>query len=312
MNKLFFVFFFSCLTFLYSETSFAQMKNFTNTAKSNGEITITGYMNYPPVSFIQEYFTAKNTSSHYAFRSVFEDMIQSLKQNSKLGISYVFSPDDSTDKYLAQINSGETDVFLGAYYDTQRFQRMELVYPSILNNPVTLITMPETSTKIKNLTQLKKMKGAVCNQDEFSDFVKKQMKEYDLVYVDTPYQLFEKLYTGEVDFVFMTQYFGIIEASKLGIRDFLSFSKQIVWNMPLFIGISQLSPNRKFLVQKLTSYSELPENKEKIEQKLQDMVRQIELQNRGVIPPTYVKQENQDSVTSSLDVLPQEDKIQEE
>ncbi len=309
MNKLLFVLFCSCLTFLYNEEVSAQMKNLTNMAKSSDEISITGYMNYPPIGFAQEYFAPKNDKPYYSFRSVFEDIMQELKENSNLKMTYRYAPNEKDDKFIASINAGEIDIFLGAYYDTKKFQRVELIYPSILNNPVTLITMPETSAQIKNLAQLKDMKGAVCNQDEFSDYVKKQMKEYNLVYVDTPYQLFERLYTGEVDFVFATQYFGIIEASKLGIRDYLSFSKQIIWNMPLFIGISQFSPNRKFLRQKLSSYSERPENKAKLEQKLHDMIQQVELQNRGVVPPAYVKQENQDSVTSSLDVLPQEDKI---
>ena len=143
----------------------------------------------------------------------------------------------------------------------------------------------------------------------FSDYVKQQMEGYNLESVDTPLQLFEKLYTGEVDFVFTTQYFGIIEAAKLGIRDYLSFSKQIVWNMPIFIGISQLSPNRKFLSQKLSSYSENPEHKIKLEKKLQDLIYEIELKNRGVVPPAFIKKENSNNSTSSLDLLSQEDKI---
>lgn len=311
MNKLFFVLFCFGLVIFPQKFSSALMKNMTNTTQSGGSISVTGYMNYPPISYIIETYYGESKVSTYAFRSVFEDIIEELKENSRLNIKYVFSPNSDFEKNISKINDGTIDIFLGAYYDTKKFQRVELIYPSILNNPVTLITMPDTSKQIKNLSQLKEMKGAVCNQDEFSDYVKKQMKEYNLVYVDTPYQLFEKLYTGEVDFVFTTQYFGIIEASKLGIRDYLSFSKQIVWNMPVFIGISQLSSSRKFLVQKLSSYSERPENKAKLEQKLHDMIQQIELDNRGVVPPAFIKQENLNNQTSSLDVSSQEDKILE-
>ncbi len=312
MNKYIFLLVCFCFSLLNTINAAAQMKNITNLAKSSEEIRVTGYMNYPPVSFVEKYYYGKSQKLSYLFRSVFEDIMDELKQNSNLKITYLYSPDTTDSKYLADINTGEIDIFLGAYYDTQKFQRVELIYPSILNNPVTIVTMPETSTKIKNLAQLKNMKGAVCTQDKFSDFVTKQLKEYNLEYIETPYQLFEKLYTGEIDFVFISQYFGIVEASKLGIRDYLSFSKQIVWNMPLFIGISQFSPNRKFLSQKLSSYSERPDSKVKIEKKLQDMIRQIELQNRGIIPPAYVKQENTNQATSSLDLLKEEVKILEE
>lgn len=298
-----------CLTISYSSVCLAQMKNITNLSRSSDEISITGYMDYAPIGYIETSSRGKNAKPDYVFRSVFENIIKELQQNSNVKIKYLYAPNATEEQYLQEINTGEIDVFLGAYYDTKKFQRTELIYPSLLNNPVTIITMPETSAKIKNLEQLKQMKGAVCNQDKFSDYVKQQMLNYSLEYVDTPLQLFEKLYTGEVDFIFMSQYFGIIEASKLGIRDYLSFSKQTIWNMPIFIGISQLSNNRKFLVQKLSSYSERPDSKAKIEQKLQDMIRDIELKNRGVVPPAFIKKENSDKPTSSLDLLPQEDKI---
>ncbi len=307
MNKLFFFIF--CFSSFWSFDSYAQMKNVTNAARSSEELKVTGYMNYAPVGYVEEFYVGKSKKPTYTYRSVFEGIIDELKQKSNIRINYIYALGSSTDKYIADINTGDIDIFLGAYYDTKKFQRTELVFPSILNNPVTIITMPENASKISNLSQLKQLKGAVCNQDEFSDYVKQQMEGYNLESVDTPLQLFEKLYTGEVDFVFVTQYFGIVEASKLGIRDYLSFSKQVVWNMPLFIGISQLSPNRKFLVQKLTSYSENPENKIKIEQKLQEMVRNIELENRGVVPPAFIKKEISDNTTSSLDLSPQEDKI---
>lgn len=288
----------------------AQMKNVTNDTDNSDTISVTGYMNYPPLGYIEKRYEGKNEKPYFVYRSVFEEIIEDFKQNTNLKIAYKYDPNTSEEAYLSEINRGGIDIFLGAYYDTQKFHRTELIYPSILNNPVTLITMPETASKLKNLSQLKQMKGIACSQDQFSDYVQKKIQEYPVAFVDTPYEMFEKLYTGEVDFAFASQYFGIIEASKLGIRDYLSFSKQVIWNMPLFIGISQLSPNRKFLVQKLSSYSENPKNKTKIEQKLQNIIQEIELQNRGVVPPAFIKQENSDEQTSSLDLLTQEDKIQ--
>lgn len=307
MNKVFFLIFSCCL--LMSNNVSAQMKNYTNIIKKAEAIKVTGYMDYPPFGYIQEERNDYGEIIEYTYHSVFEDILNDLKNNSNVKISYIFSSKQNTEQFISDINSGKIDIFLGAYNDTKRFKRTELVFPSILNNPVTVITMPETAAQLKDLNQLKQMRGAVCNQDEFSDYVKRQMNEYQLEYVETPYQLFEKLYTGEVDFVFTTQYFGIIEAAKLGIRDYLSFSKQIVWNMPIFIGISQLSPNRKFLSQKLSSYSENPEHKIKLEKKLQDLIYEIELKNRGVVPPAFIKKENSNNSTSSLDLLSQEDKI---
>ena len=291
MNKPFFILCCSFLCFLCFEAP-AQMKNVTNQTKNTETIFVTGYMNYPPFGYIEEYRRDKLDKTRYAYHSIFDGVMDELKQNSNLKLTYLYSPDASEDQFLEDINSGKTDIFLGVYYDTQKFRRTELVYPSLINNPVIVITLPEMAEKIGNLAELKQLKGAICTQERLSDYVSKQLKDYSLEYVDTPLEMFQKLYTGEVDYVFATQYFGIIEAAKLGIRKQLSFSKQIIWNMPVFIGVSQLSKSRKFLVQKLSSYSENPLNRQKIEKRLQDLIYDIELKNQGLISPVFVKKEN--------------------
>ena len=307
MNR--YVFFVLCFLSLLPASTNAQMKNITNSTKNVSDISVTGYMNYPPFGYIEEVFSANGKNKKDVYRSVFEDVIKELQDKSDLRVKYLFSNKTPEDKYLQGINLGKIDVFLGIYFDTKEFQRAEPVYPALISNPVIVITMSDNAQKINDIAQLKNMKGAVCKQDHFSDFVKKQMKEYSLEYVDTPLKTFEKLYTGEVDYIFSTQYFGIIEASNLGIRNYLSFSQQKIWDMPVFIGISRLSPSRKFLVEKLSSYSQNPENKTKMENKLHEMIQNIELKNRGVVPPAFIKKEISDMTTSTLDLSNQADKI---
>ena len=81
-------------------------------------------------------------------------VIDELKQKSNIRINYIYALGSSTDKYIADINTGDIDIFLGAYYDTKKFQRTELVFPSILNNPVTIITMPENASKISTILRI--------------------------------------------------------------------------------------------------------------------------------------------------------------
>ena len=322
MQKYFLSFLFLGLSLFFSSTASAQVKNITTLVKNNRDIYVAGYVDYPPFGFIEKIQVSKNAAPHYIYRSVFEDVVADLQGNTRFKFIYAFDAagyDRSLDNdfYFAGINSGKYDMFLGAYYDTQKYNRIQVTYPAIMNNPVTIVTMPDTAKKIKNLSQLKKMKGAVCTKEYFTDFVTNDMKNYNLEYIDDTRTMFEKLYTGEVDYLFMTQYFGIIEAIKLGIRNQLSFSKQIVWNIPMFIGVAKISPSRKFLIEKISSYSERPEFQKKIKDKLHQIIQDYEKKYHGVIPPTFIKKENNestqekiDNTTSSLDLLSQEGKIQ--
>ena len=278
--KIFLVFFLA-----FSSVAFAQTKNAFNSKQERERLNVAGFIEYPPFG------TFEKRGNYYIFNSVFKNIVSELAQNANFGVNY-FTPTKKTYSSLVDgVNQGNYDLLLGAYSNTKLYERVELIFPSILNNPVTVITLQENAKNITNAEQLKNLKGAVCIQDQFTDFVSNQMKGYNLEYVETPYEMFEKLFTKKVDYLFMTQYYGLIESIKLGLRKKLSFSKQSVWNMPMFFGVSKFSKSRKILTQKLSSYSNLPQNKAKLEQNLHDIIRDYEIQYQGVVPPNFSTEE---------------------
>lgn len=298
-----------CFCLLLSQNSTAQIKNITNAKKIEDKITVTGYLDYPPFGFIETIRPNPKGSTYNIFRSVFDDVISDLKNKSNIEFSYIYNSKLNDENIIKGLNAGKYDLFLGMYHNTKRFERLQPAFPALLDNPVSLITMPDTAQKIKNLSQLKNLKGAACSKEYFTDFVINQMKMYNIKFVDDPLTMFELLYTGEIDYIFASQYFGIIEAAKIGLRDRFSFSKQIIWNMPMFIGVSKLSPSRKFLIEKLSSYASNPDHKAKIQQKLRQIIHDFEIKYRGVVPPPFVKKETTDKTTSSLDLSEQKDKL---
>lgn len=263
----------------------AQIKNVTRRTDAYDTITVTGFLNYPPVGYTEK--TSRNDIDDY--HTVFEGLLNEFSDATGKKIKYIYGKDYDYGELIRKVRGGQIDMALGVYHETKLYEGLELIYPSLINNQISIIMLPQNAGKIKNLSQLKTLKGAVSNREYLSDFVSEQMKEYNLQYFDEPEKMFEKLYTGEIDYVFASYFFGIVETSKLGLRDKLSFSKQVIWNMPLFLGISKLSPNRNYLAGKLTSYSEKPESKSKMENKLREMIMNFELKNRGVVPPPYTR-----------------------
>lgn len=244
------------------------------------EIRITGFFDYEPFGSTQN----PDDKMRGKFTTVFQPMIDTFKKENNLKIIYNLTKRDYGD-LVQQVRSGEIDMLLGAYHETALYKGLELVYPSLINNPVTIITLPNRVNDVQDINSLMKLKGIRSSKEYYSDFVMLQLKDYNLETVDTSYEMFEKLFNKQVDYIMVSQYYGLMEAIKLGLREHISVAKQMIWKMPMFIGVSKISPQRKLIIQKLTHYSEKPENRKIIEDNLIKMMADYERTYDGVVSP---------------------------
>ena len=254
------------------------------------EVRITGFIDYAPFGYTEH----PDEKVRGRFFTVFQPMIDEFQKENNLKITYNLRK-TRYDALVQSVRRGEIDMILGAYHETEMYKGLELVFPSVLSNPLTVFTLPNRVDEVKSVNDLKKLKGVRLSKEIYSDFVNNQIKEYDIDVVDTPYEMFEKLFTGQADYILISQYLGIIEAVKLGLRGQISEARQTIWNMPLFIGVSKISDQRRMITQKLTRYAEKPENKEKIKSYLTQMILDIEKQYQGVVPPTFGKENTTES-----------------
>lgn len=266
----------------FSSEAGAQIRTEDQSAYKDDVIKVTGFKDYMPLGYYED--VADQTYT-FIFTSVFDEVMKDLQDSSGMNIKYDFN--GSYTDLVTKVRGGTIDILLGAYYDTDFYDGIDFVFPSIINNPISIITLPGKTSSIKKIDDLKKLKGGISSKEHLSDYVSQQMKEYQLEKFDDSNKMYEKLFKGEIDYVFASHYFGLVDTSMLGIRKFLTFSKQIIWNMPLFFGVSKLSYRRNVLVNRLAKYSEDPKNKEKIEKYLINMVRKIEQENAGILPPEY-------------------------
>lgn len=251
------------------------------------EVRITGFLDYAPFGYTEH----PDEKLFGKFFTVFQPMIDTVQQENNLKILYELSKRNFPAQ-VQDVRRGEIDVVLGAYHQTEMFRGLELIYPAALINPVTVFMLPNRIDEVNSTADLKKLKGVRTSKEIYSDFVEEQLKEYNIETVDNSYDLFERLFTKKADYILISQYYGLIEASKLGLRSQISVAKQTLWQIPMFIGVSKLSRERKMISQKLTRYLEEPENQKIIQQNLIRLIDEAEANAQGIVPPTFGLEQN--------------------
>ncbi len=270
-----------CLVLLASSAlAMVEVKSDKNTQRR--ELKITSFLDYPPFGEV-----VANDYDLPQMYTVYDQFIEDFAQKNHYVTSYIFNK-----KYkdlVMDILRGEIDLILGIYYDTEQYKGIEYVYPSILNNPMAAVMMPNRINEVHTMDDLKNLKGGMDSREHLADYVTKAMKNYNVVYVDNSEELYRKLFTGEIDYVFTSYYYGIVQTSRLGIRNQISFTKQSLWDMPLFLGISKTSMLRKSLYSTFTRMLKNDQYKKDLEKHLMETLQKIEQQNAGVVPPSFAK-----------------------
>lgn len=235
------------------------------------------------IGFMDYYPLGRTTSGHY--EGLFDEFLKDFRTFANF-TAETFRDDD----YIETIRrgaKGRADIILGMYSDTAIYADLKFIYPAAIDNPVHLVMLPSRIGEIKNISDLRKMKGAVDSREHWSDFVRDQMENFNLEKIDNSYDLYGKLMRGEIDYIFTTYWFGMAEMLKLGIQNLVSVSKKSIWSMPVFIGISKISFEREYLSHNLTQWLSRQEVRDKIKERAISILRQIEEENKGTVPPSY-------------------------
>ncbi len=218
--------------------------------------------------------------------TVFDPFLSKLGQKHKIKFQYDEAKENINAK-MAKTRTGKTDLIVGIYQLTKDHQGLEIIYPSILSNPIKFITLNNSNIKIQSAEDLKALKFGFNTEEIVSDFVKQQIKNLNAQEYTSDEDLYKDLFERKIDAIISSYYRAVITTAKMGLRKKVSFSSNAIWNMPLFFGISKLFPQRKFLREILINESSLPENKTLIEENLKNIVREFEIQHQGAVPPAY-------------------------
>ena len=243
------------------------------------ELKIAAFLDYPPFG-------------HYAdppykdsFTSIFQPVIAQYAEKQNFEVNYVITKNYAT--LVRDVRRGEIDMLLGMYHETDMYMGLEYIFPAAVNNPIVAIMLPNRINEVKSRSALKKLQGAMSTHEHISDYVAQELKQYNIKRFDKTLDMYELLFAGKVDYIIGSRYYNMIEAMRLGVYNKVSFSKQSIWDMPLFIGISKTSPHKKFLIKTFEATMQNPETVKKIEQTLIDTINQIQQETKGVVPPSF-------------------------
>ncbi len=275
------VFTFSILTVLvHNALAFVRYED--KHPKKVTELHMTGYINYAPFGWVDN----PDGVVYGQFHTVFQPMIDSFIKEANIKMHYDLQQKNFDD--LAQkVRQGDIDFMVGAYYQTEMFKGLHLLYPAAMHNPITVFMLPNRINEVKTTDDLKKLKGVRYTGEYFSDFVEKKVAELNPMEVDTIYQMFEKLFTKEADYIISSYYFGMLEAIRLGLKKQIAPAKEALWNIPVFVGVSKTSRNRELISKRLTKYLNETQNTDMLKRNIQNVINDFEKKYEGVVPPTF-------------------------
>ena len=274
------LFIFTILFSLIHSLAFAQIEFEQIKSRTQEKLHVTGFFDYYPFGEYQ----------NNIYEGVFKPFIEDFSSNAQYVLDFLPISMGYEDT-VREVSKGEADVLLGMYSETSLYADMKFIYPAAIDNPIHLVMLPANLNKVRSTQDLKNLKGGMDSREHLSDFVKDKLSAFNLEYVNDSYELYAKLIRGEIDYVLTSVYYGTIETAKLGIRNLVVFSKQSLWSMPVFIGISKSSIHREYLSHMLSKTLEKPETRERIKKDMMDIVNGITQQYTGTVPPSFTDEE---------------------
>ena len=271
--------------FCYHLTS-AQIKQEITKNTRIRQVRYLAPINYYPISEIENI----NTPDLSAYKGVFDKFIADFCNEHTLKCEPFVNKDFITT--TKTIEKNKLDFVIGIYSDSTLYEDFKFIYPSLLDNPVHLVMLPQKINQIKNIKDLKKLKGAIESNEQWNDYILEQFKQLKIEKINTAEEMYKKLLSGEIDYVLTTYWYSITKIMKLGIQDFVAVSQKGLWNMPLFIAISNFSSQKNYLVHYMTEHLKNPETTEKIKERALEILEEIKMQNQGVVPDSYILQKD--------------------
>lgn len=276
-------FYFLCLSafvFSCSEAN-ALVKEKTNTISQAIYISATSFTDYPPFG--------QQNSNNSRINTIFTPFLNILSENGKHSIDVRGGEEYKT--LVSNVVEGKISVLLGAYYDTRLYDGLELLYPSIVNNPIVAVTLTDGEFNITNKKDLKNLRGAIDSREHLSDYVQREIKKLNVKKYDDSHKLYEQLFVGNIDYILTSRYYGAIEQAKMGIRNMVNMPKTAIWDMPLFVAVSDINNNSKKTSNTIKAIlkQEGDNLKKQVNQLIIDTIRKTDEMYHGAVPPSFVK-----------------------
>lgn len=228
--------------------------------------------------------------------SVFNKIFLDLQKYHIANIIFVYPGSD----YHEQVESFERGELIeinarfGVYFEEYPYSKNEYLYPAVFENKVYIITSARNKLTLNDKGELKNYKGLYIKKDNVSSYVLKEFIDLGMTETTTYSEAYQKLLTGEADYIAASYYPSLIALYKEGIRDYVVYSKAPVWKMSMFL---RVKPNVKAhpKYEMLQKYLRSSQFKKTREDAFNEVIEIYKNTTSGIVPPTYIKSTEENS-----------------
>ena len=277
----------------------------------DSEIVAVGTPDFPPFSW---YERESEKSSNYLLKGAFvEPTIEAMK---KYKFKFTAQPYDNADdidlsELLLGVRGGKYQLMFGVYTGTKIFNGLGILFPSVVSNPIHIITLPATQEKIRTGEDLKNLRGIAYKKEFISDYGKQKIANLNITYIDSLYELYEQLFTGEADYIIGSEYYHKMVSPRFGIERYLAYSKEPLFKMPVFIAMSKLMPKYSVYEKAFADEFNKPEYSLAVKKEILRIIYEETQKNIGVVPPAFAKNAVQSENAEDSDKPTEETENQE-
>ena len=287
--KKFLICFFVAFCFV-AHLSYAQFMVTEEKSQSQINVNYSSFSDYAPIAYFHK---PKKKYGH--LETIFSEALQEISTQAYWDLHD--ENFDSIESAQKAFENGKIDLFLGNYYDDAALRYADYIYPAVLNNPIHVIILPRNQEKIKTTEDLKNLKGVYVATEHFSGYMLNNFKRYNISPAANALEAYEKLFIGQIDYIIGSYYYNYVQASLLGLKNEVVFSKAALWNMPLFLVVSKASQYNERIKRVLSRYVMKPAFKDMVEKSLRDKVREFEIVGQSVVPPSFVRKQTAEDIT---------------
>ncbi len=226
--------------------------------------------------------------------SVFEKIFSKLDETEKIRIFLRYDKkytDAAIDFERGRINS--VNARFGIYYKEMPYSQNEYVYPAFFENKVYIISSAKTKLTLNGKAELKNYKGVYVQKDKLPDYIYKEFKSLGMVKAESWLEAFELLLTDKVDYMAASYYPSVIEAYKIGLREYVTYSKNPVWKISMFFRVTpKLMKHSKMA--KLKAFLKSQQYKKERDEALDELIEIYKENTRGIVPPKFINIQTED------------------
>lgn len=220
--------------------------------------------------------------------SIFYELFTEFFNDRHLYIEILY-PEGNYQEEISNFENNLTDwngVF-GMYFGSSKYSKNKYLYPAFAENGIHLITSKDKKIDVQNKEELKKYKGVYSKDDKLEQSVIRDFKRLGIKEVETLDYAIEDLLTGKIDFIVASYYRSQIKLYKQGLMNYVNYSLNPVWKIPLFIKVNPAIVNSEN-IEYIKQYIQSSYFKQKRDELLAKLLDTYKENTKGVIPPTYV------------------------